>query len=200
LHIQRLLHCISAIEASSESILSIRKFQTPSFPGPNAAVGLWDAKSMMRIGSLRQAVRSFLSDRSGNVLTLFAITLVPILALTGGLIDYTEAANVRIQLNAAADSAALAAVSQAAMLKSVADSKADAEKIFDANAVSYKSMLASRTVEITNVGLSRSAKVVYSANSPTYFASFVGQDKVVVSGTSSAAGARALHRFLLAAR
>lgn len=125
------------------------------------------------------------------MLTLFAIALVPILALTGGLIDYTQAANARIQLNAAADSAALAAVSQAAMLKSIADSKADAEKIFDANAASYKSMLASRTVEITNVGLSRSAKVVYSANYPTQFASFVGQGKVVVSGTSSAAGARA---------
>ncbi|WP_244548347.1 pilus assembly protein TadG-related protein [Bosea vaviloviae] len=122
---------------------------------------------------------------------LFAFALVPILALAGGVIDYTQAANVRIQLNAAADSAALAAVSQAAMLKSIADSKADAEKIFDANAVSYKSMLASRTVEITNVGLSRSAKVVYSANYPTHFASFVGQAKVVVSGTSSAAGARA---------
>ncbi|WP_092168834.1 TadE/TadG family type IV pilus assembly protein [Bosea sp. OK403] len=145
----------------------------------------------MRIGSLRRAARSFLSDRSGNVFILFAIALVPILALTGGLIDYTQAANARIQLNAAADSAALAAVSQAAMLKSIADSQADAEKIFDANAAGYKSMVASRTVQITNVGLSRSAKVVYSANYPTQFASFVGQGTVVVSGTSSAAGARA---------
>jgi Flp pilus assembly protein TadG len=147
--------------------------------------------SMVRIKQLREALRSFSRDRSGNVIMLFALAIVPMAGFAGALIDYSRAANVRLQLNAAADAAALAAVSQNAMLKSLADAKADAEKIFDTDATEYKGTVQTRSVTLENIGLGRSVKVTYTASVPVNFMNLVGIQTVAVTGNASASGARA---------
>jgi len=147
--------------------------------------------SMVRIKHLREALRSFSAERSGNVITLFALAMVPMIGFAGALIDYSQAANVRLQLNAAADAAALAAVSQNAMLKTLAESKADAEKIFDADASEYKNTVQGRTITLENIGLGRSVKVAYTASVPVSFMNLFGIQTVAVAGNASASGARA---------
>lgn len=146
---------------------------------------------MKLISTWRRTLRSFADDRRGNVVIMFGIALLPLLGMAGVAIDYGRAATARSQLNSAADSAALAAVSQSAILKTVADAKLDAQKFFDANAGEYGSIVTSRTVEITNIGLSRTAKVTYSASFPTSLMSLLGPNTVTLSSTASAVGARA---------
>ena len=61
------------------------------------------------------ALRRFAGDRKGNVAIIFALTLMPIALLTGMGIDYTSAASKKAMLDAAADAAALAAVTPTLM-------------------------------------------------------------------------------------
>ena len=56
------------------------------------------------------APRRFASDRKGNVAIIFAFSLMPIALLTGMGIDYTQATQRKAVLDAAADAAALSAV------------------------------------------------------------------------------------------
>lgn len=65
---------------------------------------------------LAALLNRFRSDRSGNVMMLFGLALVPILGLTGVAVDYARATNARASLSAAIDSAALMAARDAAKL------------------------------------------------------------------------------------
>jgi Flp pilus assembly protein TadG len=53
-------------------------------------------------------LRRFTEDRRGNVAMMFAFALVPLVVLSGGAIDFTQAARVKDELQAATDTAALA--------------------------------------------------------------------------------------------
>jgi len=53
--------------------------------------------------------RSILADERGNAAIMFGLVVVPILALGGGAVDFSHRANVRMEMQSAADSAALAA-------------------------------------------------------------------------------------------
>lgn len=64
---------------------------------------------------LGEFVRRFGRDRGGNAAIVFALSLVPIIFLTGLSLDFSAAAQKRIQLNAAANSAALSMVTPSAM-------------------------------------------------------------------------------------
>jgi len=61
--------------------------------------------------SLRARWRSFARDRAGNIAQMFAFALVPLLATTGIVVDYSRVSAIRSKLDSAADSAVLAAVS-----------------------------------------------------------------------------------------
>lgn len=62
--------------------------------------------------SLSKALQSFRSSRSGNVATIFAMTSIPLVGLTGGAVDFHQASRDSSSLQAAFDAAALAAVRQ----------------------------------------------------------------------------------------
>jgi Flp pilus assembly protein TadG len=53
--------------------------------------------------------RSILADQRGHAAILFGLVVVPILALGGGAVDFSHRADVRMEMQSAADSAALAA-------------------------------------------------------------------------------------------
>jgi Flp pilus assembly protein TadG len=58
--------------------------------------------------------KSFVRDKRGTIAVVFAVSLVPVLGLTGAAVDYTRATQTRGKLQAAADAAAIAALTMKA--------------------------------------------------------------------------------------
>ncbi|MEM8744475.1 MAG: TadE/TadG family type IV pilus assembly protein [Pseudomonadota bacterium] len=57
------------------------------------------------IARARNAAKGFRDDRSGAIALLFALTLIPVVALTGSAIDYANAYRLKSKLQFALDSA-----------------------------------------------------------------------------------------------
>src|ERR1700730_16266910 len=87
-----------------------------------------------RCRAVRRRTRRLVDDRRGNVATIFALSLLPIMFLTGMAFDFTRAAQKQVLLNAAADAAALAAVTPAMMAQSDANAIQAAPNIFNGHA------------------------------------------------------------------
>ncbi len=81
-------------------------------------------------GMLADFARRFIRDRKANTAIIFALSIVPIIFLTGMGLDFSSAAEKRIQLNAAADSAALSMVTPVAMTETCAQAQSIAQNIF----------------------------------------------------------------------
>jgi Flp pilus assembly protein TadG len=58
-----------------------------------------------------KALKHFLRDRSGSVVTILTLTLIPVLGLTGAAVDYSRVYEARNNFQNSADSAVLAAAS-----------------------------------------------------------------------------------------
>ena len=58
-------------------------------------------------------LQRFLGDSGGNLTTMFALTLLPVLGLIGITVDYTQSSTRKATLDSIADSASLAAVTPA---------------------------------------------------------------------------------------
>jgi Flp pilus assembly protein TadG len=129
----------------------------------------------------------FMRDRTANVAMIFALASVPMVFLTGMGIDYTMAADRRVQLNSAADAAALAAVTPSMMAQSVSTATTTAQNTFNAqaSAVSGVTYLAKNvSVAITTSGSVRTVTVSYTASSANSFPSVLGQQTITISGSS----------------
>jgi Flp pilus assembly protein TadG len=146
--------------------------------------------------AVKSLVSRFGRDRGANIATTFAIVLVPLVCLIGIGIDYTHAAMVRGELQSAADSAGLAAISQdsagytAAMAMSgngsVAAGATDAQNIFNSN-LKGRSGFQNLTVTatVTKTGSTLTSTIQYSATVPTLFMGAFGTKSVSVSNTST---------------
>ena len=128
--------------------------------------------------------RRFFSGRRGNVATIFALTLIPMLGLTGAAIDLSRANVVKTSLQAALDSTALMASRNAASLTSAQ---------VQSNAQGYFLAMFQRP-EVSNVKFTASyssdggSRVVVngSADMATSFMGIVGINKITVTATSTA--------------
>jgi len=80
----------------------------------------------------RTAVERFLRQTRGNVAMTFALSLVPRVFLSGMALDYASSTSRLQRLNAAADSAALAAVSPSLMSQTTTQAKTVATNVFSA--------------------------------------------------------------------
>ena len=80
------------------------------------------------------ALYRFAACREGNVAIMFALSLVPIVFLTGLAMDYSTAEQKKAQLDAAADAAAIAAVTPAMMAKTDSQATTAAQNIFNSKA------------------------------------------------------------------
>src|SRR5436305_3896078 len=111
-------------------------------------------------------VRRLLRQRKGNVAVTFALVTVPVVFLAGMALDYAAAIQKLQRLNAAADSAALAAVSPALMSQTASQAQTVATKFFtgQASAVSGATV-ASPTVTVSQSGLTRTATVTFAGTS-----------------------------------
>lgn len=138
--------------------------------------------------------RRFLRDRSGATAIIFALSIIPIIFLTGMGIDFSSAAQKRIVLNEAADAAALSMVTPSAMQKETcATAQTNAQNIFLGEAQAYVaahgSILNYSAPSITGCvdnASTRTVTVNYTASSVNAFPNVLGQSNWQISGSSTA--------------
>ena len=134
------------------------------------------------------ALRRFAGDRKGNVAIIFALSLMPIALLTGMGIDYTSAASKKAMLDAAADAAALAAVTPTLMALPSASSITAAQNMFNSQVTNIPGLSGAPTPTVNAVdnGLKRTVTVSYTASSRNSFAGVLGQAAWALNGSSQA--------------
>jgi Flp pilus assembly protein TadG len=118
----------------------------------------------------RVSMRRFFHDRGGNVAIIFGLTLIPCVFLGGMALDFSSAIQKRALLNAAADAAAIAAVTPTMMGQSATNAKAAATNTFNAVASTINGVTSlTPTITVSNSGLTRTVTVSYTANSTNSF-------------------------------
>src|SRR5437667_4403187 len=115
-------------------------------------------------------VRRLLRHRKGNVAVIFALATVPVVFLGGMALDYAAAIQKLQSLNAAADSAALAAVSPALMTQTTSQAQTAATNFFtgQTSAISGVTVVAP-AITVSQNGLTRTATVTFTASSANSF-------------------------------
>jgi Flp pilus assembly protein TadG len=124
----------------------------------NAGVPIRKFRPPMGEVMFRVSMRRFSRDRRGNVAIIFALSMIPCVFLVGMALDFTSAAQKRVQLYAAADAAALAAVTPSMMTQSTANANTAATNAFNAvasNMTGVTSVTPTITVTSSNGGLTR---------------------------------------------
>src|SRR5271166_4157821 len=135
------------------------------------------------------ALHRFAANREGNVAIIFALALVPMIFLTGMAMDYTLALRKNAQLNAAADAAALAAVTPAMMAQPDANAIAAATNLFNSKAANITGLNysgANLAVTMNDNGLNRTVTVAYTASSQNTFPGILNKTTWPLSGSSQA--------------
>ncbi len=146
----------------------------------------------------------FARTSKGNVSIIFAISLVPLVYLTGMGIDYSSAALREEQLNAIADAASLAAVTPSLMESSDSASITAATNAFNAQAsaitgITYNS--ANLTVTVADTITNRTVTVTYTAASENFFPDRIGPvDYRTERNIASSRRLRPEYQFLPVAR
>ena len=131
--------------------------------------------------------RQFIRDLKGNVAILFALCLIPIVFLAGMALDFTSAVQKRARLNAAADAAALAAVTPKMASQSIAIAQGVAQSVFLGEASTVKGLSYNTpNISVVQNGLVRTATITYTAASTDAFAGVLGQPSWPISGSSTA--------------
>jgi Flp pilus assembly protein TadG len=141
---------------------------------------------------LRVLMRRFTRDRRGNVAIIFALSMIPCVFLVGMGLDFTSATQKRVQLNAAADAAALAAVTPSMMTQTTTVAKTAATNAFNAVASNVTGATSvTPTITVTTSGLTRTVSVTYTANSTNAFPNVLklltgtSQTNWAISGSST---------------
>jgi len=144
--------------------------------------------------------RRFGRDRRGNVAMIFGLAAVPLIFATGMAVDYGNNMHKWSAMNAAADAAALAAVTPAMMLQSNANAQTAATNMFNAEvrSISNMTMVAGYpSVTVNSSGLQRKVTVTYTAQLGNIFGGVLGQAYMTATGTSIASGSPANMNFYL---
>lgn len=129
-------------------------------------------------------VKKIWADQGGNTAMMFGLAIIPILALSGGAVDFSYRADTRTQLQSAADSAALAAArtiqegqtsGKVKWGKLKKSAQAAAEKMFAASQTGDLN----RTTRKPRIKISRNSVTVDASTSvPTSFLAILGVDKL----------------------
>jgi Flp pilus assembly protein TadG len=152
---------------------------------------------------LRTLISAFSSNTRGNVAIMTAFAAIPMLAAVGCVVDYTMASMVRTKLQAAADAATLATVSNNSPITrsvktggGVSDGNAYLTKFFNvdvAGITNSGAMSITPTANVTVSGSTMTATVAFTAQVPTFFMGAVSRymggtasSTVSIGGTSTA--------------
>jgi len=145
------------------------------------------------------------SSRRGNVLMLMGFSVVPLTLATGISIDYARAARLQTRLNAAADAAALAAVTQPMMKESWTTAEAAARRMFNGQIGNLPGLIYNSNdpaaLEITclptpascapGASNTRTLQVKYSAQSVNAFSGLIGMSTIAIGGVAKASASAA---------
>jgi Flp pilus assembly protein TadG len=142
--------------------------------------------------TLGKRLTGFCNARGGNTAMIFALSAPVLMFGIAFAIDFTNATVVKSKLNAAADAAALAALTPAMMQQTDAVAQAAAVQMFDARAAGLGSLVTGQTavtVTIThptgNAGI-RIVNVAYSVQNNTIFSGTLHTNSMGINGTSVA--------------
>lgn len=121
---------------------------------------------------------------------MFALSIIPVLIGVGAAVDYGNALRIRTNLDVAADSAAIAAVSKAAMALTSQEARTIATDTFKAgSAHAAGSTGVSVSVKVQEANFKRTVKVTYSMDVPASFVRLIGHPTIKLGGESSAVSA-----------
>jgi Flp pilus assembly protein TadG len=136
--------------------------------------------------------RRLFRHRGGNVAITFALALVPLVFLIGMALDYATGIQKLQRLNAAADSAALAAVSPALMGKTTSQAQSIATNLFNGQASAITGLTSiTPTITVSASGLSRTASVTFTATSTNAFPNILGKASWPLAGSATASATAA---------
>ena len=134
---------------------------------------------------INRTLHGFLRDDRGNIATMFALTLVPVLGLIGMGVDYTTGSAIKTRLDSIADSASLAAVTPAMLTQTDQASINVAASLFNAQSSAVTGVgPISLAVTPQDSGLLRTVTVTYSTTRRTLFGNLVGASTMAIGGTS----------------
>lgn len=128
--------------------------------------------------------RSFMADRRGNAIVVFAFSAFVIIVATGGALDFTRAQTERSRLQDAADAATLRATSLTEV--SEAEQQAAADKTFELNQGSSGLHIVSRTLSKVVSGNNTDLTYNVEAELDTVFLHMVGFKTLPLSVVSKA--------------
>jgi Flp pilus assembly protein TadG len=144
----------------------------------------------------RALISRFRADARANVAIITAISAIPVFTAIGCVVDYSMASMVNAKLQSAADSAALATVSNnspivasARLNGSVTGGAAYANNFFNADVSAINNsanMSVAPNSSVTMTGTTVTAKVSFTAEVPTFFLGIIGYKNIALNGTSSA--------------
>jgi Flp pilus assembly protein TadG len=144
-----------------------------------------------------KSLKRLFNSRSGNFGLITAVVLVPVIGGAGCALDYSRSYNVHSKLMAAADAAALGAISErskgyAAALAMQTDgtvpiAEEDGKKLFLAQAGIAEWLSTDNiTMAVTKKGDNLTATATFNTSVPTIFMQLLGQHSVSVSGQATA--------------
>ena len=136
----------------------------------------------------------FAGEKSGNIATIFALSLIPILGFAGMAVDYTRGYQINASINNIADAAALSAVAK----QSLSPGQSTAQQIVTAQNVALKtfnSLAAQSGVAVSSVSAvgayssgALTITVNYTASAPASFGQLFGVSQYNIGGTAVAQG------------
>lgn len=146
---------------------------------------------------LRRVCRAFGTDRSGVISVVFALMILPLMFAVGVAVDYAIAARSKEMLQAAADAAAVGAVSMSssavqAVIKSGASgeikvAEVDALEIAQTNFAGARfSAITTSKIDVQYVGNAFNSSVTLTSDVPTYFVRLFGVDSITVTAVAKA--------------
>lgn len=135
-------------------------------------------------------IRSLAADQRGNTAIIFGLAIVPLVALGGGAVDFSRRADVRVEMQNAADSAAIAAarVLQSGEMTRDEDREALEDRAEAAARALFNAALANSSVdgEISPDVRFADGRVAVSASTSidTAFLTVIGMDELPATVTS----------------
>jgi Flp pilus assembly protein TadG len=135
-------------------------------------------------------LQRLLREKRGNVFMMTGFAIIPLVGATGMGVDYARASRMDTKLSAAADAAALAAVSETNLLAMTdVQAEAYARNIFNQQAATIRDLIydpADLVVSVTHTGIeksNRSVSITFSAQSRNNFGSILGLNTLQIGGT-----------------
>ena len=143
---------------------------------------------------MRAGIFGFRSNKGGNTAIIFALSALPLVSAVGCVIDYSYASMIKTKLQAAADAATLATVSNNSPIVAAAKNMTGsgnvtggatyAQNFFSSDTTAFSGVTYSASV--SKSGQAITAAVTFSDQVPTAFMKIFGYSNMTVSGSSTA--------------